>query len=65
MNQQSPADHSLLICLLALFLVNSPLNHWWSELTLPWYAIFLPWILIIILIAWNQDRQSRKANRGD
>lgn len=54
-------DHSVLIFLLALFLINSPLRQWWSELTMPWYAIYLPWLLIIALVAFNQHRQ----NRGD
>lgn len=65
MSQQQPFDHSLLICLLALFLVNSPLNQWWSTLEWPWYAIYLPWLLIIILVAVNQFRLNRKPGRGD
>lgn len=60
-----PSDHSLLICLLALFLINSPLNQWWSTRELPWYAMYLPWLLIIVLVAINQLRQNRKADRGD
>ena len=60
-----PSDHSLLICLLGLFLVNSPFNQWWSTLTLPWYAMYLPWILIIVLVAVNQTRQHRKPDDGD
>jgi len=54
-------DHTLLIFLLALFLFNSPLNLWWSSSTLPWYVIFMPWLLIVLLLAWNQFRQ----NHGD
>ena len=54
-------DHTLLISILALFAINSPLNHWWSGLALPWYSLFVPWLMIIVLIAWNQQRQ----NRGD
>lgn len=60
-----PTDHSLLICLLALFLVNSPFNQWWSTLTLPWYAMYLPWLLIIVLVAINQHRLHRKQDGGD
>lgn len=52
-------DYSLLISALALFGINSPLNHWWSTLTLPWYSLFVPWILIIALIAWNQQSLKR------
>ena len=66
MNQRhQPTDHSLLIFLLALFLVNSPLKQWWSGLTLPWYAMYLPWLLIIVLLAVNQHRQKRKIDRGN
>lgn len=60
-----PGDHSPLICLLALFLFSSPLNRWWSTLPLPWYAMYLPWLLIIILVAINQLRLNRKQDRGD
>ncbi|MGQ7843583.1 UTP--glucose-1-phosphate uridylyltransferase [Granulosicoccus sp. 3-233] len=66
MNQRPlPTDHSLLIFLLALFLVNSPLRQWWSTLSLPWYAMYLPWLLIIALLALNQHRQKRNLDRGD
>lgn len=66
MNQrQLPSDHSLLICLLALLLVNSPLRQWWSTLDFPWYAMYLPWLLIIVLVALNQRHQNRKVDRGD
>ena len=66
MNQSlPPSDHSLLICLLALFLVNSPFNQWWAALTLPWYAMYLPWLLIIVLVAVNQHRRHRKQDDGD
>lgn len=57
MSKRSRSDHSLLICLLALFFINSPLNSWWSELALPWYGLFIPWLVVIGLIAWNQLRQ--------
>ncbi len=60
-----PSDHSLLIFLLALFLVNSPLKQWWSALQLPWYAMYLPWLLIIVLLALNLRRQNRNPDRGD
>lgn len=59
MNLRPVSDHSILIFLLGLFLVNSPLRQWWSELTLPWYAMYLPWLLIIVLVALNQHRQRR------
>ncbi len=53
------SDHSLLIFLIGLFLFNSPLRQWWSELALPWYVMFLAWLLIIVLVAINQRRQRR------
>lgn len=59
MNQRPASDHSVLICIFALFLVCSPLNRWWSNLSAPWYAMFAPWLLIIILVAINQSRQHR------
>lgn len=66
MNQrQPPSDHSLLIFLLAVFLVNSPIKQWWSTLNLPWYAMYLPWLLIIVLVAVNQRHQKRNPDRGD
>lgn len=65
MTQHQRSDHSLLICLLALFLVNSPLNQWWSTLELPWYAMYLSWLLIIALVALNQYKQYRKPDSGD
>lgn len=59
MNRNAPSDHSLLIALFALFILCSPLNQWWSAMRLPWYMLFAPWLLIIILIALNQKRQRR------
>ncbi|MEE9319383.1 MAG: hypothetical protein V3U76_02955 [Granulosicoccus sp.] len=55
-------DHTLLIFLFALAMIASPLSNWWSRLDLPWYAIFIPWALVIALAAVNQLRGS---DRGD
>jgi len=55
-------DHTLLIFCAALFLFNSPLTSWWSGLRLPWYALFVLWMLIIVLVAMNQWRGT---DRGD
>lgn len=52
-------DHTLLILIAAVFLFVSPLTSWWSSLELPWYAIFLPWAIVVVLIALNQHWQSR------
>ncbi len=59
--RSSSSDHTLLIALVSLFLVNSPFTAWWAHLSLPWYAMFFPWALIIALVAINQ----RRINRGD
>ena len=56
--RKSRSDHTLLLFALAVFLFQSPLNIWWSSAHFPWYAIFLPWVLIIVLVAWNQLRQT-------
>lgn len=61
MNSKPPYDHSLLIFLFALFLFNSPLREWWSGLALPWYTLYLPWLVVIVLVAINQMIQ----NSGD
>jgi len=53
------SDHSLLIFLVGLFVINSPLRQWWSELALPWYTMFIPWLIVIGLVAINQMRQHR------
>lgn len=55
------ADHTLLIFAFALFMFNSPANDWWSALALPWFAMFVPWLLVVVLLAWNLFRQ----NHGD
>ena len=57
MNIKPPSDHSLLIFFLGVFLFNSPLRQWWAELALPWYAIYIPWLTVIVLVAINQLRQ--------
>jgi hypothetical protein len=57
MSERPASNHALLICLLGLFLINSPLTAWWSALPLPWYAMFVPWLLIIVLVALDQRRR--------
>lgn len=58
MNRRRGSDHTVLIGLFGLFLFHSPLNIWWANLALPWYVIFVPWLLIIVLVAWNQTGSS-------
>ena len=47
------ADLTLLIMLAALFIFHSPFTRWWTGLGLPWYSVFLLWLLVIVLIALN------------
>jgi len=56
--QSKRQDHTLLILIAAAFLFLSPLTAWWSSLPLPWYAIFFPWFLVVVLIAMNQRWQN-------
>lgn len=58
MNRRSIPDYSLLIGAAALFAMNSPLTQWWTALDLPWFAMFLPWSLIIGLVWLNQRQRS-------
>lgn len=46
-------DLTLLITLAALFIFHSPFTQWWTGLDLPWYTVFLLWLLVIALIAIN------------
>ncbi len=44
-------SYSVLIFLLALFLLVSPFAAWWMGAMLPWYVPFLLWFGIILLSA--------------
>ena len=46
-------DLTLLIMLAALFIFHSPFTRWWTSLGLPWYSVFLLWLLVIVLVALN------------
>ena len=46
-------DLTLLIMLAALFIFHSPFTRWWTGLGLPWYSVFLLWLLVIVLVALN------------
>ena len=46
-----PGGHGALVFLLAALLFVSPLSGWWSTLSLPWYAMFAAWALVIALAA--------------
>lgn len=45
------SDLTLLLFLAALFVFHSPFARWWSGLGLPWYTVFLLWLVVILLIA--------------
>ena len=53
MSERPATDHSALVFLLGVLLFVSPLSGWWSALALPWYAMFVPWALVIALAALN------------
>jgi len=53
---QTTAGHTVPLLILAVLLFNSPLTAWLAERALPWYAMFVPWALIILLIGLNQRR---------
>ncbi len=56
-------DFSLLLVLLALFVFHSPFTRWWTSLGLPWYTVFLLWLGLIGLIAFNT--MARGKHDGD
>jgi len=43
--------HALLLVLGAIFVFNSPFTRWWAELDLPWYSVFVLWLVLIVLVA--------------
>ena len=53
-----PGDLTLILVLLAIFIFHSPFTGWWSNLGLPWYSIFVFWLLLIVLLALHQLKKS-------
>ncbi len=49
-------DLTLLLLILAAFLFHSPFTRWWSDLNPPWYAVYVLWLVIIVLIALKHLR---------
>ena len=49
-------DLTLILVLLAIFLFHSPFTGWWASLGLPWYSIFIFWLILIALSALNQHK---------
>ncbi|MEE9335319.1 MAG: hypothetical protein V3U65_14615 [Granulosicoccaceae bacterium] len=62
MPERSGHDHTLLILCVAVFIFSSPFTTWWSSFTLPWYAMFIVWALIILLVAVNQRNRRRNGD---
>lgn len=54
-------DLTLLITLAALFIFHSPFTQWWTGLGLPWYTVFVLWLLVIVLIAINAHGGGRRS----
>ncbi len=54
-------DRVILLFLLALFLFASPLTRWWATSSTPWYAPYLIWLALIVLIG----ALSRRWDRGE
>lgn len=48
-------DRVIILFLLALFLLLSPIIHWWAADGSPWYAPYLIWGLLILL-SWRLRR---------
>lgn len=55
----SAASESVIVALLALFLLASPFAAWWMEQTPPWYTSYLIWLGLIALIAVLNHRLAR------
>lgn len=55
--------HALLLVLGAIFVFHSPFTQWWAGLNLPWYSVFLLWLLLIVLVALDNFKSA--AGRGD
>lgn len=53
-------DKVILLLLLALFLLVSPLLHWWARDDAPWYLPYLIWLLLIGITWWLQHKAGKK-----
>jgi len=43
--------HAILLVLGAIFVFHSPFTRWWAELDLPWYTVFVLWLVLIAFVA--------------
>jgi len=58
------SGHALLLVLGAIFIFHSPFTRWWAELSLPWYTVFVFWLILIVLLALDnfkgaEDRRNK------
>lgn len=58
-DQERFSDRVVLLFLLALFLLASPLRHWWAADETTWLAPYLIWGVLIALAYWLQRRMDR------
>lgn len=64
------SGHALLLVLGAIFVFHSPFTHWWAGLNLPWYSVFIFWLLLIVLVALDNisgsgENPEEEDKRGD
>jgi len=45
------SGHAILLVLGAIFIFHSPFTRWWASLDLPWYTVFVLWLVLIVLVA--------------
>lgn len=60
---ERPLAASALIFLAGVFVFASPLSGWLIALGPPWYAIFLPWAVLIALVALEEHGGRRRPPR--
>jgi len=60
--------HAILLVLGAIFIFHSPFTRWWAELDLPWYTVFVLWLVLIALVALDNftgDDHSTSPDEND
>gem|GEM_PF-280735 len=51
---------STILIILALLIMAPSLRDWVMTGGLEWYRIFIAWLFVILIVAWNQRITSRK-----
>ena len=59
------SGHAILLVLGAIFLFHSPFTQWWAGLNLPWYSVFIFWLLLIVLVALDNLSNSAEKDEED